>query len=175
MRDAARSFTILVLLGFACVVAACATRSVTIDRGFLAPVVNLPLDRELSTSEDARVAESVWNNEEELRYLIRRRDPLAVRAGVRLVALGYIPGGCACTNDAFDADICAHGATPEFWAELRSLSPEHQVTVLRAIDGHPYSENDSDSSTSWFDDRDRYLAGAPQVASLYGAIHADAE
>jgi hypothetical protein len=156
-------------------VPACATRSVTIDRRFLAQVVNLPLDRDLSPSEDARVAESIWNNEEEFRYLIRRRDPMAVRAGVRLVALGHIPGGCACSNDAFDADICAHGAAPEFWAELRSLSPERQVTVLQAVDGHPYSEGESDSSTSWFNDRDRYLAGAPQVASLYAAIHTDAE
>lgn len=143
-----------------------------LDRSFLAELRNIPIER--GTGDDERYGYPIWENAETLHYLARTGDPDAVRVVVRLMARGYVPGGCCCTSAEFNQDPLTHGPTPAFWDELAKLSPAHQVNVIEAVDRcGGYSE--VDALTYWEADRDTYLAAQPVVQTEYAARKAQAE
>ncbi|CAG0977072.1 hypothetical protein PHYC_01561 [Phycisphaerales bacterium] len=143
-----------------------AGRRAVIDRGFLAPLSTIPVGRDLSSDEESRFGELVWTNAEELRYLARTGDAMAVRGVVRLIARGGAPGACSCCSDEFDDSIFTTAAMPAIWNSLPALEPVAQARVLRRGDLGPWFDGDGEL---WDHQRDAYLLTRPDVAALYGA------
>lgn len=145
---------------------------VYLERSFLTPLSHIPVGRDLSEAEQERYGKLIWHHAEELRYFARTDDALAVRAVVRLMGRGSVPGGCSCFNDEFDECVFADGTTPEFWSELDSLPREAQLNVLRRGDANRYTE--ATAPRPWEEDRDEFLLRREGLRRAYeAAVMAD--